>query len=163
MPMSEVTLAGEPLLGRSGHEAGRALLAKAYRERTGEPCPEVHIAPGGKPYFPGSPVHFSITHTKGHVFCALSDCPIGIDAEELDRNIRLELAEKILSPAERARFEAAPDQRQALLRLWVLKEADAKCSGKGLQGYPSHTDFDPDDLRIQEVQGCYVAIITQER
>ena len=68
--------------GRTGHEAGRALLAALYREETGLDLPPVAIAAGGKPYFPGSDWHFSISHTPRHAFCALSRREIGIDAEE---------------------------------------------------------------------------------
>ena len=155
--MNDFLLAGEPLNGRSGHEAGRQLLEKLYREYTGQECPEILTADRGKPYFAGNPVHFSISHTPRHVFCALSDRPIGIDAEETDRQVNLKLADKILSPAEKARFDGT---REALLRLWVLKEAAAKYTGEGLRGYPNHTDFDPNDPRIQEIDGCFVAVIT---
>ena len=154
-------IAVETLQGRSGHEAGRALLAKVYREVTGEDCPEIAIAERGKPYFVDSNWHFSISHTKRHVFCALGDGPVGIDAEEMDREISPKLADKILSPSEQIRYEAAFDQRAALLRLWVLKEAAAKLTGEGLRGYPNHTDFDPEDARIFEMDGCYVAVMTK--
>ena len=72
------------------------------------------------------------------------------------------LAEKILSDAEYARFEAAEDKRGTLLRLWVLKEAAGKLTGEGINGYPNHTDFDPQDARIQEIDGCYVAILKED-
>ena len=159
--MCEPILAWEPLEGRGGHEAGRALLARLYREAAGTDCPAIALTDRGKPYFDGSPLHFSISHTKAHVFCALWDRPLGIDAEEMDREIRLGLADRILSPGERARFDAAPDKRQALLRLWVLKEAVAKYTGEGLRGFPNQTDFDPNDPRVREIDGCYVAVITE--
>ena len=152
-------IAVEELHGRSGHEAGRELLGKLYREVAGEDAPEIAIADRGKPYFVEGPWHFSISHTKDHVFCALSDEPVGIDAEEKERKIDLRLAEKILSPSEKVRFEGSADKRAALLRLWVLKEAAAKLTGEGLRGYPNHTDFSPDDPRILELDGCYVAVL----
>ena len=150
------------LNGCSGHEAGRQLLQQLYREETGNECPTVLTAPRGKPYFEDSSLCFSISHTKNHAFCVLSSYPVGIDAEEMERNINLRLAEKILSEAERVRFEAAEDPRDTLLRLWVLKEASAKLTGEGLNGYPNHTDFDPCDPRIQEIDGCYVAVFEGE-
>lgn len=88
------------LAGRTGHEAGRALLAALYRKETGLDLPPIAIKAGGKPYFPGSDWHFSISHTPRRAFCALSRREIGIDTEELDRNVNLALAEKILSPGE---------------------------------------------------------------
>ena len=148
--------------GRSGHEVGRQLLRELCREETGEDCPEILTESRGKPCFKDSSVHFSISHTKNHAFCVLSTRPVGIDAEEKTREINLRLAEKILSEAEKHRFQSASDKQAALLRLWVLKEAAAKLTGEGLRGYPNHTDFDPKDQRIQEIDGCYVAVFEGE-
>lgn len=142
-----------------GHEAGRQLLKAMYESRYGEPLPPICITDRGKPYFENSSLRFSITHTKKHVFCVLSEREVGIDAEEMDRDIPLKLAEKILSAAEMERYHAAMDRRDALLRLWVLKEAAAKCTGQGLTGYPNHTDFAIDDPRVRVMDGCYVAVI----
>lgn len=147
------------LAGRTGHEAGRALLAALYWEKTGLELPPIAVKAGGKPYFPGSDWHFSISHTPRRAFCALSRREIGIDAEELDRNVNLALAEKILSPGERVQFDAAPDKRRALLTFWVLKEAQVKRTGDGLRGYPNGTDFSLNDPRVTETDGCLVAVI----
>lgn len=150
-----------PLEGRSGHEAGYALLAELYHQETGRSLPSIRRTDRGKPYFENSPYHFSISHTPKHAFCVLARENIAVDAEELDRNINLRLAEKILSPTEKARFDAASDKRRALLTLWVLKEAAAKLSGDGLRGYPNHTDFSPEDPRVQEMDGCLVAVLRE--
>lgn len=158
----------KPLIGalklevESGHEAGRRLLARLFRQETGRELPPIRVTERGKPFFEGEKLHFSISHTKRHVFCALYDRPVGLDAEEADRQIDLRLADKILSPGERARFDAAADKRLALLSLWVLKEADAKRSGEGLRGYPNRTDFSPEDDRIMKMDGCLVAVLTEE-
>ena len=121
--------------------------------------PEIRISDRGKPYFASGKWHFSISHTPRHAFCALSERPVGIDAEELDRDINLRLADKILSPSEKIRYAAAADKPAALLKLWVLKEAAAKLSGEGIYGYPDKTDFSPDDPRLQTIHGCYLAIV----
>ena len=135
--------------GYTGHETGRLLLAELYRRLTGQEMPEIAITDRGKPYFVDSPYHFSISHTKRRVVCAISDRPIGIDAEELDRDINLQLADKILSPSEKAEFDQAEDKRIALLTFWVLKEAQAKFTGEGLRGYPNHTSFSLSDPRVE--------------
>lgn len=153
---------GSAVIGPEGaHAAGRNLLQKMYRTYFGQEMPPIAIASRGKPYFENSNVHFSISHTKTTVFCALSQKPVGIDAEQCNREIRLELAQKILSPGEMAQFLQAEDQRTALLRFWVLKEAAAKCAGTGLQGYPTHTNFSLDDPRVQILNGCFVAVVTE--
>ena len=144
----------------SGHEAGRLLLRNLWQTHVGGEMPEIAIAERGKPYFVDSRWHFSISHTKKRVFCALSEVPVGIDAEEADRNINLHLAEKILSPGEKAQFDAAEDKRLALLKFWVLKEAAAKLSGEGLRGYPNHTDFSLEDPRVRQMEDCLVAVLT---
>ena len=150
------------LEGASGYDAGRRLLTQMYREMTGNEIPEILIADRGKPYFADGSLHFSISHTKRRVFCVISDKPVGIDAEETDRDIDLQLADKILSENEKRRYEAALDKRQTLLRFWVLKEAAAKCSGEGLQLWPNHTDFSLDDPRVQVLSGFLVAVIEGE-
>ena len=153
-----------PLNGLDSRVAGKLLLAQMYEELTGEEMPPIEKTPRGKPYFPGSNLHFSITHTKTTVFCAISDVPLGIDAEDLNRKVSPTLAQKLLSPAEFAQYEAVPaeERNEALLRFWVLKEAEAKCSGLGLRGYPDHTDFDLNDPRVSKIGDCIVAVIQAE-
>ena len=145
--------------GRGGHEAGWALLRQLYLEETGQPLPPVRLTKRGKPYFPDSPYHFSISHTRRHAACVLGKYPVGLDLEELNRPIRLETARRVLSPAEYAQFEAAPDKRRAFLTFWVLKEARVKRTGEGLRGYPNGTDFSLNDPRVTEMDGCLVAVI----
>lgn len=149
------------LEGRTGHEAGRALLKKLYREATGEDLPSIGVTERGKPYFPESSWHFSISHTPKHAFCVLSRNNVAIDAEEADRNINLKLAGRILSPGEQARFALATDKREALLTFWVLKECAAKLSGEGLRGFPNHTDFSLEDPRVRRIGGCIVAVMEE--
>ena len=149
------------LADRSGHEAGQVLLRALWEQHIGGNLPEIVVTDRGKPYFVDSGWHFSISHTKRRVFCVLSRQNVGIDAEEADRNINLALAQKILSPGEKAQFDAAKDKRAALLRFWVLKEAAAKLSGEGLKGYPKQTDFSLEDPRVLETDGCFVAILKE--
>lgn len=147
--------------GQSGHSAGRRLLEKLYREETGNALPEILVTDRGKPYFQDSPLYFSITHTKRHAFCVLCRHPVGIDAEELDRKIRLQLADRILSPGEKEQFDRSPDKARTLLTFWVLKEAQVKLTGEGLRGYPNHTDFKLPHPAVREIDGCLVAILKE--
>ncbi len=152
----------QALLGPGGHDAGRQLLQELYTEVTGQTMPAIVTAPGGKPCFEEGPWHFSISHTRGHVFCALADCPVGLDAEEADRIVPEKLAKRILSPAEYAQYAAAPDKNTALLTFWVLKEAAAKCTGRGIQYPENQTNFALTDTRVFREAGCLVAIITED-
>ena len=146
----------------TGHTAGRRLLKQLFEEETGLLLPEIAVTSRGKPYFPDSPWYFSITHTRRYAFCALSRKPIGIDAEEVDRDIDLRLADKILSEQEFAQFQVSGDSRLALLTFWVLKEAQAKLTGEGLHGYPSkNTNFSLTDSRVTVQNNCLLAIIEE--
>lgn len=152
-------LAAELLDNRTGHQVGRLLLERLYRETTGENLPEISVSPRGKPYFSSSPWYFSISHTRNHAFCCLSKHNVGLDAEEIGRPVSPELITRWLSPSEQARL--GEDAADGFLRLWVLKEAEAKLRGCGLGNWMKSTDFHPDDPRIQIIHGCYVAVLEE--
>ena len=141
------------LFGENGHEAGRDLL----RALVGGELPEILLTPNGKPYFAGNMPHFSISHTPNYVFCCVSDRNIGIDAEEMDRRIDIRLAKRILSPSELEKYDGT---EAMLLKFWVLKEAYAKLTGRGLGNYLNETDFDPETVQI--IDGCFVAVLEED-
>ena len=147
----------EALDGRDGRSVGRELLAKLYMQATGENLPAIAVTEKGKPYFSDNPWHFSISHTKNFAFCALSRQNIGLDAEEKGRTVSAAMVEKFTSDAEKSRL--GDDPQDAFLRLWVLKEADVKLTGRGMGNWLKNTDFNPFDQRIQEINGCYVAVL----
>lgn len=153
-------LLSQALNGADGHEVGRLLLARLYRQATGDDMPPIAVTPRGKPYFPESDWHFSISHTKNHAFCVLSRRKIGLDAEEKGRTVSAAMIEKFTSDAEKTRLGNAP--QDAFLRLWVLKEAQSKLTGRGMGNWIKNTDFDPYDPRIQEIDGCYVAVLEEK-
>ena len=150
-------LAWTRLDGKDGHDAAYALL----EQLVGTPLPPIRRTELGKPYFADGGPHFSISHTTNHAFCYVSERNIGIDAEEIGRRVDLRLANKILSVGEKALFDTAMDKQDCLLRLWVLKESYAKLTGRGIGNYLNRTDFSPDDLRIQIIDGCYVAVLEE--
>ena len=156
-------IAGAKILSGDGHTEAYALLRTLWQEETGRPFPQIACTDRGKPYFVDEKLFFSISHTKHHAFCVLSDVPVGIDAEETDRVVNPALAEKILSPGEYTQYLAANDKNKALLTFWVLKEASAKCTGEGLRVYPNQTSFSLDDPRVQEMNGCLVAVIKENK
>ena len=155
-------LGHEPLNGRPGHDAGRQLLKTLYLQQTGQKLPPIVRNPWGKPYFETSPWHFSISHTKDHVFCVLAKQNVAVDAESLHRRFRPNLPKRVLSDTEYAQYEASQDKNRVFLSFWVLKEAAAKLDGRGLRGFPNHTAFTLPDPRIQEIDGCLVAVMTGE-
>lgn len=107
------------------------LLARALQDRGIDPVPEFAYEAWGKPYLPGCPIHFSLSHCEKAVVCAVSDVPVGVDAQD-EMEFSSKLADRICSEEERASLAAAKDPGKALTALWTKKEALAKCSGKGL-------------------------------
>ena len=153
----EYMLLWERLDGRSGHQVGRQLLSALYRAKTGDDLPDIAVTSLGKPYFVDSPWYFSVSHTKNHAFCVLSRQNVGIDAEEMGRRVSEAVMARYLSPKERRRL--GDDPQDAALRLWVLKEAEGKRTGKGIGNWMKNTDLTPDCEKIQEIDGCYVAVL----
>lgn len=158
----ELHLIWRRLEGDDPHRSGRELLAQIYEKQVGGEMPPIVIAPRGKPDFGEGDWHFSISHSKDHVFCALCSCPVGVDAEELTRQVKPGLAQKILSAGERRQYDAATDKNRALLTFWVLKEAAGKLTGQGIGFRPDHTDFSLSDPRVRLIDGALVAVCTQE-
>ena len=105
----------------------------------------------GKPYLSapavdGPPLHFSLSHTRGHVAGAISrDGEVGVDAECRSHINDLErLMAGVCSTDERAQIRAVPQPEQVarFLDLWSLKEAYVKACGTGIDTKLAHVTFD---------------------
>ena len=109
------------LKSNSDSVAAYGLLETAYQAEFGGSLPEIKKTQNGKPYFPTSPdIHFSLSHSKTHVLCAISDEPIGADIES-PRTLRQQVINYYASDEELAEFDP--------LDLWVLKESYIKLLG----------------------------------
>ena len=111
----------------------RALLARAVQETWGlSPLPEIACHEGGKPFFPErADLHFNLSHSGGLALCALDGAPVGADVQ-LVKEWRPALPRRVCSAGELAWLEGQPELWPAFTRLWTLKEARAKESGRGL-------------------------------
>ena len=125
---------------RYRHELGRRqcalaylLLKRALHEGYGiTGNPRFNYGEHGKPLLADYPdIHFSLSHCREAVACAVSDRPVGIDVESIGR-YREQLAAYTMSEDERAAIAAAPSPEVAFTRLWTMKEALLKCSGQGI-------------------------------
>lgn len=84
----------------------------------------------GKP-FVGNNMHFNISHTRGLVCCAVSEVPVGVDAE-LVRPINAALINKICSCKEKEALLSSADTDLEFFKYWTLKESYVKMLGIGL-------------------------------
>ncbi|MFG2718593.1 4'-phosphopantetheinyl transferase family protein [Streptomyces sp. NPDC048416] len=124
--------------------AVRRVLAEVLRVPHGEislgrkPCPECGSAEHGPPAVltpdAGRAIHLSLSHTGGLGMLAVSRLPVGVDVEAERDQWSPELADKVLSPRERASVLAtpAPARTRAFLRCWTRKEAVLKAVGIGI-------------------------------
>ena len=144
---------------RHGYIAVHALTRRLLEAAGGAPAAswQFRVTEAGKPEIagPGIGLHFSHAHTDGLVVSAAANFPVGIDAESFARRpLEPGVVGGILAPAEIALVEAtAPKTRhETFLRLWTLREAYAKATGKGLH-YPRE-DFwfslDPARLYLED-------------
>ena len=112
------------------YAAGRYLLLQGLRQCGQSVClADLAVTPAGKPYFPDSPVRFSISHAGAVALCALSRAAVGADVEEVlppDPSLL-----SALQPEERTYLEALPArcQASAFCRLWTRKESLLKARG----------------------------------
>ena len=127
-------------LGHTSQDA-HALLAQVYARECGAPMPPLCRTSRGKPYLEDSSLEISISHTNRLAFCALSDHPVGLDAEDSERAVRPSVQKRVLSSEEQAFLAAVPDPDRVFLRFWTLKEAYVKFTGTGLGRFPSDLSF----------------------
>lgn len=114
----------------------RRWLLRALAARTLGVHPEavaiVRDPAGGLRITAPEPLFVSHAGREGWTALGLARCPIGVDLESAPPLLALPL--DLLHPEERARLAALPaaDQPRAFARLWTVKEAYAKASGRGL-------------------------------
>ena len=129
------------------HLAGRALARRLLRAAFGQDsAAEFARSPYGKPFCPGIPADFSISHSGSMVWVALCRCAsVGIDVERM----RLlpdaaELTSQLHPQEQKDLLSLPPGELQAAFyRCWTRKEAVIKAAGMGLsmplQSFSVHT------------------------
>ncbi|MFV3130323.1 4'-phosphopantetheinyl transferase family protein [Niveispirillum sp. KHB5.9] len=94
--------------------------------------------PYGKPVLVRGGASFNLSHSRSMVAVAVSaQGEVGVDIEPLvpARNVELDIADRWFSPEEVAQVGAEEDEdakRARFMRIWNLKEAVIKATGRGL-------------------------------
>ena len=120
-------------LGRKTCAAAYLLLREGLRKEYGilEP-PVFEYGEHGKPMLSGYPhIHFNISHCREAVLVVVSDRPVGADVECI-REYKDSLVRYTMNDAEIARIEQSDHPEVAFIRLWTMKEAKLKLSGRGI-------------------------------
>lgn len=114
------------------HAACRRILGEAVGSRPADLV--FSIAADGKPFLPGSPLHFNLSHSGEQAALAVSTSfEVGIDIETAPPDVD-RIAHHVLSDAELAAYLVQPPLSRAagFLRVWTRKEAVLKGVGCGL-------------------------------
>ncbi|MFI7961692.1 4'-phosphopantetheinyl transferase family protein, partial [Acinetobacter baumannii] len=80
----------------------------------------------GKPYLLNHTLHFNHSHSQQYYALVMSENvkDIGVDVEELDRNIRLDaLAKHAFHPDEYVTWQSLEQDREYWFKVWTTKEA----------------------------------------
>lgn len=126
---------------RFKHEAGRRQSTAAYlllrealhREYGIDGAPVFGYHDGGKPFLADRrDVHFSLSHCRSGVACAVGGVPVGIDIESI-RPYKPALARHVLSDGELERVEKAERRDVEFIRQWTMKESLLKLTGEGIR------------------------------
>lgn len=119
------------------HERDRRLCVAAYRllQRALEAQYGITDQPQfiedekGKPYLVGHRhIHFSLSHCRAAVACAVSGSPVGVDIETLD-HYDPEVAARVMSEEEMHHILSSPHPALTFTRLWTMKESLYKITG----------------------------------
>ena len=122
------------------HEQGRKTCAMAYlllcealrQEYVITELPVFEYGEHGKPFIVGRPdIHFNFSHCREAVICAVSDQPVGVDVESI-REYKESLARYTMNDQELEQIARAERPDVEFIRLWTMKEAVLKLSGRGI-------------------------------
>jgi 4'-phosphopantetheinyl transferase len=149
LELTQVSLQRREKALRFRHEAGRRqsvaayrLLQRALEEEYGITEPqELAFGEHGKPYLKEHPeIHFSLSHCRMAVACAVSDRPVGIDIESI-RSYRENLAAYVLNEVDLKEVKQAERPEVEFIKRWTQKEAFLKLTGQGISNAMKELDM----------------------
>lgn len=113
-------------LSAAGDLIARRLAARLLGVSENEIC--IAQTDAGAPVIPGRPVYVSISHSGGFAAAVAASAPVGMDLQ-LPREISPALARRICAGSE---LDYAGGDQARLMRLWTMKEAYGKMTGRGV-------------------------------
>lgn len=117
--------------------ASRVLVQELH----GSPV-RVDYLPNGAPFLAGSPLHISISHTKGYAAVLLQEHPAaGIDIEYRSGRV-LKIRDRFMTPEEESAIDKAHEADHLLLH-WCAKETLYKMLGEESVDFREHLHVHP--------------------
>ncbi len=88
----------------------------------------------GKPFLPGSDLHFNVSHSRDRLLIAVTaGRAVGVDIEFRRAGVNMNaIAERWFSQQEQQFFQTVESPTQAFFDIWVQKEAFVKARGLGI-------------------------------
>ena len=144
--------------------AGDHLARVALGVKSGKAPVEIHIhrTENGKPY--AEEGCFSISHSGDLVVCALSECAVGVDVEQI-RAVPEKVAQRYFSEGERHLLQRSRGRKNVFWRIWTGKEALCKLSGEGLAGIGTcDSALPPEGVRLTtDFNDGYVITVAERK
>lgn len=92
---------------------------------------DVIVDVNGKPYIPGNPVYFSISHSGTKVMVVISNDEIGCDIQLIKPEC-LPLMDRYFTDDECSEIKNSENPVETFYQFWTIKESFLKANGKGL-------------------------------
>ena len=106
-------------------------LESVLKEKFNIKMPEIKKGSHGKPYFPGTDIHFNISHSGDYKVLAIAETPVGVDIEKV-RKADLRVAKRFCE--NEYNYITQKDSEHRFFEIWTKKEAYLKYKGTGLSG-----------------------------
>ena len=132
-------------------------LESVLKEKFNIKMPEIKRGSHGKPYFPGTAIHFNISHSGDYKVLAIAETPVGVDIEKV-RKADLRVANRFAQTEKDYVLEK--DNNYRFFEIWTKKEAYLKYKGTGLRGGLDSFDVFslPEDINTFRFKEYFISV-----
>lgn len=132
------------------HNKAYDLLKRMLKEHFNIENEPILKTENGKPYIKKDGVHFSISHTKGLVCCAIASFPIGIDCEKIKEESKerfIKISNRFFVKNEFEYLKSKNFSPIDFYKIWTGKESTIKKLGTTMK--------DVKNIDVTEEKICY--------
>ena len=132
-------------------------LESVLKEKFNIKMPEIKKGSHGKPYFPGTDIHFNISHSGDFKVLAIAETPVGVDIEKV-RKADLRVAKRFCE--NEYNYITQKDSEHRFFEIWTKKEAYLKYKGTGLKGGLDSFDVFslPEDINTFRFKEYFISV-----